>query len=105
MLRICFLLIITVGTSTSVFKENKYLGSHKTVEIKVFLIFLLVDGRIRICTINYESGSGTGMPQKNSDPGLEREFFKIPVMQLALDRIRKWIWTPGNYFSRYLFCN
>jgi hypothetical protein len=29
-------------------KDNKSLGSHKTVEIKIFLNFLLYDGRIRI---------------------------------------------------------
>jgi hypothetical protein len=46
---------------TSVFKDNKSLGSNKTVKIKFFLKFLLVDGRIEILipTNNYESGSGT----------------------------------------------
>ncbi len=32
--------------------------SQNTVEIKVFLNFLLVDGGLRIQTINKESGSG-----------------------------------------------
>jgi hypothetical protein len=31
-------LLRTVGTFTSVFKESKLLRSHKTVEIKIFLI-------------------------------------------------------------------
>ncbi len=49
---------------TSVFRDNKLLRrSHKTVEIKGFLILLRVDGRIRIRTNIY--GSGTGRP-KNS---------------------------------------
>jgi hypothetical protein len=44
-----FCLLHTVGsTFTPVFKDNKSLKSHKTVEIKVFLYFLLVDGRTRI---------------------------------------------------------
>jgi hypothetical protein len=34
-----FLLIISVGTFTSIFKDNKSLRSHKPVEIKVFLSF------------------------------------------------------------------
>jgi hypothetical protein len=36
---------ITVGTFTSVFKDNKSLRSYKVVETKVFL---LVDGKKRI---------------------------------------------------------
>jgi hypothetical protein len=51
--------VLTVGTFTSFFKDNKSLRSHETVEIKVFLHFLLVDGRIRIriSTKNYGSRS------------------------------------------------
>jgi hypothetical protein len=36
-----------VGIFTSVFTDNKSLRSHKTAEIKDFLLFLIVDGRIR----------------------------------------------------------
>ncbi len=36
----CFLL--TVGTVTSVFKDNKLLKSHKTAEIKILLNFCLL---------------------------------------------------------------
>ncbi len=43
-----FCLVLTVGTLTSVFKDNMSLRSHKTVEIMDYLIFLLVDGRIRM---------------------------------------------------------
>jgi hypothetical protein len=32
-----FCLLLTVGTFTLVFKDNKSLRSHKTVEVKVFL--------------------------------------------------------------------
>jgi hypothetical protein len=43
---------------TSVFKDNNMsLSSHKTVEIIVYLIVLLVDGRIRIRRNNYGSRS------------------------------------------------
>jgi hypothetical protein len=42
-----FCLLLTVVTFTSVFNE-KSLKSHKTVKIKVFLLFLLFDERIRI---------------------------------------------------------
>jgi len=48
----------TLGTSTytAVFKK-KLLRSHRNVEIKVFFLdFLLVVGRIWICTNNYGSG-------------------------------------------------
>ncbi len=34
-----FCLLLTVGTFTSIFKDDKSLRSHKTVEIKVFLNF------------------------------------------------------------------
>ncbi len=39
-------LLSTAGTFSSVFKDNKLFRSHKTVEIKTFLSFLLVNGRI-----------------------------------------------------------
>jgi hypothetical protein len=51
-----------VGTIKSVFKENYSLRSHKTVEIKVFLKILLVDGKMR-------TGSGSVQIIKNQDPG------------------------------------
>ncbi len=35
-----FCLLLSVGTFTSVFKDNKFIKSHKTVEIKGFLCFL-----------------------------------------------------------------
>jgi hypothetical protein len=38
-----FCLLLFVDTLTSVCKDKKSLKSHKTVEIKVFLIFLLLD--------------------------------------------------------------
>jgi hypothetical protein len=47
-------LYLTVGTFTSVFEHNQLLKRHKTVEIKVFLNFLLVNGRIRIRTNNFD---------------------------------------------------
>jgi hypothetical protein len=51
-----FRLFLTVDTFTSVFKENKLLRNHKTVEIMEFLnYFLLVDGR-------------SGSVQKITDP-------------------------------------
>jgi hypothetical protein len=55
-----FLTASTVATFSSVFKDKKLLRSHTTIEIKVFLNFLHVDGRIQslIRTNSYESGSG-----------------------------------------------
>ncbi len=46
---LCSWILITVRTVTSVFKDNKLFRSrHNTAGIKVFLIFWLVDRRIRI---------------------------------------------------------
>ncbi len=53
------LLISYCGYIKSVFKDNKSLWSHKTVENIVYLNFLLVDGRIRILEA-----------QKHTDPEL-----------------------------------
>jgi hypothetical protein len=39
--------IRNIGTFTSFFKDKKSKRSYKTEEIKVFLLFLLDDGRIR----------------------------------------------------------
>ncbi len=57
-----FLLITFCRTFTSVFEDRKSLRSHKTAKIMVFfLIFLLVDVRIRILEAkNYGSGSSSG---------------------------------------------
>ncbi len=53
-----FRCITYYSTFTSVFKDNKFkTKSKRTVEIKVFLNFLLVDGRTRIRKHNCESGS------------------------------------------------
>ncbi len=54
-----FCLFLTVGTLTSVFKDNISWISHKTVEIFVYLNFYdwqCLDRRIRIRTNNYGSG-------------------------------------------------
>jgi hypothetical protein len=40
-------LLLAVDTFTTVLKDNKSLRSRETVEIKVFSIFLLADGRIQ----------------------------------------------------------
>jgi hypothetical protein len=61
-------LLITVlfeGSFTSFFKDKKSKRSHKTVGIKVFLIFLLDERRIRIRAgrpvfIPLTNGSGSG---------------------------------------------
>jgi hypothetical protein len=55
-----FRFLLTAGAFTSVVKY-KFLISDKHEKIKVFLIFLLVDGRIRIRPNNY--GSGSRMPK------------------------------------------
>ncbi len=60
-------MLISVGTLTSVFKDNMSLRSHKSVEIIVNLNFWLVDGSIQIQILeaqthwycSYGSGSGT----------------------------------------------
>jgi hypothetical protein len=51
--------LLSVGTVISVFKDFKSWTSHKTVEIKSFLIYLLVDGRIRIRIRTIKNGSGS----------------------------------------------
>jgi hypothetical protein len=48
-----FCFFLAEGTFTSFFKDKKSERSHKTVEIKVFLLFFLHDGRIRIQSSDY----------------------------------------------------
>jgi hypothetical protein len=55
-----FCLLVFEGKFTSVFIDKKSGRTHKIVEIKVFLTFLLVDGRIQIRTKN--DGSESGRP-------------------------------------------
>jgi hypothetical protein len=69
--------LITVGTFTSVFKDDKLLRSYKTVEIKGFQNFLLVDKRGRIRTNNYESGSGRPKNLMVPDPGYRLEVLEV----------------------------
>ncbi len=45
---LCLPVFLFEGTFISFFKEKKIIKRHKTVEIKDFLHFFLVDGRIRI---------------------------------------------------------
>jgi hypothetical protein len=45
-----FCLLLFEGTFTSFFKDKKSKRSHKAVGIKVFLLYLLGDRRIRIHT-------------------------------------------------------
>ncbi len=56
--KIIFYLLLFEGTFASFLKDKKSQRSHKTVEMKVFLLFLLDDGRIRVHTNNDTSGSG-----------------------------------------------
>ncbi len=58
-----FAYYLLLGIFTSVFKDSKSLRSHKTVEIKVFLIYLLVDGRIRISNVQIVTDHDPGGPQ------------------------------------------
>ena len=62
-----FCLLLTVGTFTSVFKDNKLLRSQKAVKIKLFLNFLLVYGLIRI-RYDPDSDPGVQEAQKLTDP-------------------------------------
>ncbi len=50
------------------FKDKRSLRSHQTVEIKVFSIFFIVGGRIRIQirTNNYGYGSGSWRPRNGT---------------------------------------
>jgi hypothetical protein len=59
----CTLPVLTEGIFASAFTGNKLLRSHKSVEDKDFLMFLLVDGRISIRAKNKGSGSGPGGPK------------------------------------------
>jgi hypothetical protein len=66
-----FCLLLSVGR----YHSHK-LRSHKTVEIKAILLFLLVDGRIRIRTNKDGSGSGR---TKN----ITQQFFHIVTLQAS----------------------
>jgi hypothetical protein len=57
-----FCLLLTVGF-TLVFKDNKFLRSNKTIEIKGFLNFLLLT-----------EGYGPRRPKKLTDPDPEHRF-------------------------------
>ncbi len=62
-----FSLLLTIGIFKSDFKEKKSLRSHKTIEIKVFLIYLVVDGRIRNWirkTVKCWSGQTSDLPDR-----------------------------------------
>ncbi len=67
LIRKVFLLITFEGTFTSFFKDKNSKRSHKTVGIKVFLIFLLEDRRMiegsGSRSIPLTNGSGSGRPK------------------------------------------
>ncbi len=58
-------LFFSVGTLTSVFKDNMSLRRHKTVENMVLNCFVCLDGRIR----NRTHGSGSQRPKKYGSYG------------------------------------
>jgi hypothetical protein len=64
-----FLFITFKGTFTSVFQDKKSWRCHIIVEIKVFLTFLLEDGRIWIRTNNDKSGRPKNILSSVEDPG------------------------------------
>jgi hypothetical protein len=68
-------LLLTVGIFTSGLKDNESIRRHKMVIIKIFQNFVLVDGRIRIRPYKY--GSGSGGPQKLTDPDPQHWFLVI----------------------------
>ncbi len=55
-----FCLSLNIGTFISVFKDNKSLRSHKTVEIKDFSLFFASLWKDPDLKNNYRSGSGFG---------------------------------------------
>jgi hypothetical protein len=65
-----FRLLLFEGTFTSVFKNKKTYRSHKTLptylEIKVFLPFLLNNGRIRIQIRIHTNNNGSGSGRHKS---------------------------------------
>jgi hypothetical protein len=46
-----FCLLLTVGTFKSVFKDKKLLSSHRTVEIKGFIVFCLHSFKSRVANV------------------------------------------------------
>ncbi len=77
-------LLITVGTFTSVFKDNKLLRSHKTEE-KVSSIFWLVDGKIQSWNSTNKYGSGGS---RNSGFIYRRRESPPPLSLLLVDMQR-----------------
>jgi hypothetical protein len=61
-----FCFFLSEGTFTSVFKDNKFLRSHKNCRNQGFSSFLHVVGLIR--KNNYRYGSGSGRTQKLTVP-------------------------------------
>ncbi len=73
-----------VGRLTSFFKDNMLFRSHKTINIMVYLNFLLVDRMI--CTNN--NGSGSQKPKKycqqkcfETDTGITPKYY---ILQFSL---------------------
>jgi hypothetical protein len=65
-----FCLLLTLGTFTSVFNDNKFLRSHKTIEIKLLVNFWFVDEGF---------GSEAGSVQIVKDPVWEVQNLTVPA--------------------------
>ncbi len=99
-------LLLAVGTLTSVFKNDKLLRNHKTVEIKFIFTFLLVDRRIRIRSNNYGSGavegSGAGITVRDIQEGIVQCFnchYVSATVQSSCREGKKtagFFWTSGK---------
>jgi hypothetical protein len=82
-----FCLLLFEATFTSVFKDKKSKISSKIIETKVFLTFLLVDGRIQIRIRTYDDGSGFERPRKHTDPD-PQPWFLHRKLQAMVDLLR-----------------
>ncbi len=73
-----------------IFKDKKSKRRHKTVGIKVFLLFMLDDRRIRIRT-SLTNGSGSRKPQKQTDA-------TDPDPHYWVQGWRKSVWTTAGCY-------
>jgi hypothetical protein len=91
------------GTFTSLFKDKNSQRSYKTVEIKVFLLFLFDDGRIRssILTCDYWIRMRTREAQKHTDPNTV--YGTCTLLCLLLSALPVWHNDLAFYFFSVFF--
>jgi hypothetical protein len=96
-----FYLILTVGTFTSVYKDNRLSRSHKTAEVKVLLSFLVVHERIWIRKNNYGSGRPQNLRIRNT--ACDILFFIPSAAKVSIDHDQSAKYLSSDWKNRVFF--